>query len=56
LEEAFGGLITRERLGYDDVMKHLSLKSTEIPFFIGEINEYLKEADHESRESEALVH
>ncbi len=49
LEEAFGGLIRNDGLGYDDIIKHIEIVSEEEPYLIDDIQQYLKDADDETK-------
>lgn len=50
LEEAFGGLIRNNQIAYDVIIKHVKFISTEEPYLIDDIIEYLKAAADESKQ------
>lgn len=45
LEEAFGGLIREDRIGYEAINTHIELVSLEEPYLIEDINQYLSDAN-----------
>lgn len=49
LEESFGGLIRNDGLGYDDIIQHIEIVSEEEPYLIEDIQQYLKDADDETK-------
>lgn len=49
LEEAFGGLIRNDGLAYADIIKHIEIVSEEEPYLIDDIQNYLKDADDETK-------
>lgn len=50
LEEVFGGLIREDKLEFSTIKRTLKFKSTEDPFLIEEIEEYLLDAREEAQE------
>lgn len=49
LEEAFGGLVRHDGIGFDDIRKTLDIKSDEEPDLIEEIWEYIGDAWEEKQ-------
>lgn len=49
LEEAFGGLIRENRIPLSDIDKTLIIISTEEPYLLEDIKDYLQEAHSETR-------
>lgn len=49
LEESFGGLIRENKIDLQTIKKSLKLISQEEPALLDEINEYLQDADRESK-------
>ena len=49
LEESFGGLIRVHKLPYDRIMKLMKLISNEEEYLIEDVNDYLNDANEESK-------
>ncbi len=49
LEESFGGLIRKNNYSYGELQKHIDFVSVELPYLIDLINNYLKDADAETK-------
>ncbi len=47
LEESFGGLIRVNRMPLDEIKAHLHIVSTEEPYLISDIEEYLNDASEQ---------
>ncbi len=47
LEEIFGGLIRINKVSFDEIKKHVAIKSNEQDYLIDDVNEYLTQAKEE---------
>jgi len=44
LEESFGGLIREDHLDYEKIVKHLKIISTEEPWLVEDVQNYMEDA------------